>query len=85
MKITIQRSPKTQLQLRLPTVLFCSRLGAWMAARGMRKQGNTTVTYRQLYPIFRELKKQKRRYRKQEWNLIEHLDADGNLQFSIRI
>ncbi len=70
MKVRVKSSERWCFRLAIPTFLLFNRFTAFLASRG-----ETKITYKQAWTLFREIKRFRRKYGK--WKLIEVHSSDG--------
>lgn len=85
MQIRVDRPQHRRIRILLPNGLLMNRLTAFLIARAQKKSAKEAkgspeepvLTARQLYALFREIKRLKKALPTPEWNLVEVEGADG--------
>jgi len=70
MKVRVKSNERWSFRFAFPTFLLFNRFTAFLASRGESK-----LTYKQAWALFREIKRYRRRNGK--WKLVEVKTADG--------
>ena len=82
MRIRIQTAGKRPRTILLPNWLIMNPITAFFVGHDSAKQkeeaDEPSFTPKQLRKLFREIKRLKRKYRKQGWYLVEAQEADGS-------
>jgi len=74
MRIFITKADQKALRLHLPTGLILSRLSAACLSVSLKKK-NTNISGKQLYTLFRAVKKYKKTH--PQWKLVDGQTSDG--------
>ena len=85
MLIRVDRPHQRRIRVRLPNGLLFNRFTAFLIARAQKKSAKESkdssdepiLTARQLYALFREIKRLKKSLPTSEWNFVEVEGADG--------
>lgn len=70
MKVRVKSNERWSFRFAMPTFLLFNRFTAFLASRG-----ETEITYKQVWALFREIKRFRRKNGK--WKLVEVQTSDG--------